>query len=276
MALPEEPYTRVERYLARLSGQNVDIPDYPITRIECYLYYLCGNGGGASPTAGGHNSVFRGANLGSTYTEAQADAIDSGEFTGLFLGDYWEMPWGESQTPTKFRIAGFDLYYGLGNPAFEKHHAVVVPDAPLASAMMNPTETSEGGYKGSYMKTTVLPGILTDLELLFDGILERYSILATGASSVEATLTRLDLMSTMQASGVKYPNSLLVMGEMTTQFPLFAIEGKYSSPAGNYWLQDSSGSSFVVSSKTGSLGGARANNANGVRPYFCLGKVTTP
>lgn len=49
MALPEEPYTRIERYLARLSGQNVDIKDG--TRF-CYVT----SGGGAdsySPSASG-------------------------------------------------------------------------------------------------------------------------------------------------------------------------------------------------------------------------------
>lgn len=52
-----EPYTRVEKFLARASGQNVSTPE-PYTRIEIYLQNLIdhiekidnGSGGGGSGT----------------------------------------------------------------------------------------------------------------------------------------------------------------------------------------------------------------------------------
>ena len=50
MAIPDEPLTRNEHYLARIAGQDVEIPD-PITREDHYLDYIArnGSGGGADP-----------------------------------------------------------------------------------------------------------------------------------------------------------------------------------------------------------------------------------
>ena len=40
--IPERPITRVEMYLAKIAGEDVDIPDRPITRIEMYLAAIAG------------------------------------------------------------------------------------------------------------------------------------------------------------------------------------------------------------------------------------------
>ena len=39
--------------------------------------------------AGYHNSVFRGKNLGTSYTAAQKSQITGGTFNDIFVGDYW-------------------------------------------------------------------------------------------------------------------------------------------------------------------------------------------
>lgn len=54
MALPDNPITRKETYLAKIAGQEVQIPDVPITREEAYLNEIARNGGGGGyvlPTA---------------------------------------------------------------------------------------------------------------------------------------------------------------------------------------------------------------------------------
>lgn len=280
MSLPEEPYTRVERYLAKLAGQDVDIPDRPITRIECYLDYLVNNGGGVpAANAGAHNSVFRGKSLGSEFTADQANAIDDGSFAGLYLGDYWEMPWGEGESPSlvKFRIAGFDTYFKISSDSFNKHHVVVVPDTTLTTAQMNTTATTEGGYKGSYLKTTVLPPILTALEELFgsNNILERTSLLSINTSSVEPTLTRIDTMSLVQILGIRYSSVLSLLGEMTNQLPLFMADSQFTRSDKIYWTQDFGGTSFISVAVNGRVFGDFADTSRGVRPYFCLGKGAT-
>ena len=41
------------------------------------------------PNAGSHNGIYRGNNLGSSVTEEQWNAIQSGTFEDLYIGDYW-------------------------------------------------------------------------------------------------------------------------------------------------------------------------------------------
>lgn len=50
MALPDEPITRNEHYLAAIAGQEVELPD-PITREDQYLDYIARNGGGGGTAA---------------------------------------------------------------------------------------------------------------------------------------------------------------------------------------------------------------------------------
>lgn len=46
MALPENPITRKEAYLAGIAGETVEVPETPITREEAYLDAILKNGGG--------------------------------------------------------------------------------------------------------------------------------------------------------------------------------------------------------------------------------------
>ena len=100
--------------------------------------------------AGAHNSIYRGKNLGTTVTEEQWEAISSGTFTDLYIGDYWVIG------GVNWRIAAFDYYLNCGDTSFTKHHAVIVPDTCLYSAQMNTTNVTTGAYKGSAMYTANL------------------------------------------------------------------------------------------------------------------------
>lgn len=53
-----------------------------------------------------HNQIFRGKNLGTSVTKAQALSIKNGTFDDLYIGDYWTTPDGD-----KLVIAGFDVGY---------------------------------------------------------------------------------------------------------------------------------------------------------------------
>ena len=46
VTLPDEPLTRMEQYLAKIAGQDVATPDAPLTRMEQYLAYIAEKGGG--------------------------------------------------------------------------------------------------------------------------------------------------------------------------------------------------------------------------------------
>ena len=65
-----------------------------------------------------HNQIFRGKLLGDHMTNAQQQAIKSGRFTDLWLGDYW------LRNNVRYIIAGFN--YWLGQPGVENNHIVVM------------------------------------------------------------------------------------------------------------------------------------------------------
>ena len=46
MALPEKPFSRKEQYLAKISGEDVEIPEEPFSREEMYLEAIAEGGGG--------------------------------------------------------------------------------------------------------------------------------------------------------------------------------------------------------------------------------------
>lgn len=106
-----------------------------------------------------HRQIYRGKNLGSSFTAAQKAAIQSGTFEGLWLGDYWTFTSSvPGITSSKWRIVDFDYWYRIGEsddpsyPNYVRHHIVVMPDTRLYLAQMNETSTTEGGYYGSRMR----------------------------------------------------------------------------------------------------------------------------
>lgn len=277
MALPDEPHTRLETYLARLAGQDVSIPDTPISRIECYLAYLCENGGGVpASNAGGHNSTFGGKSLGTTFTAEQSAAIQAGTFDGLFVGDYWTI------NNTVYRIAGFDIFLHTGNVELNRHHAVIVPDTAMYTAPMNADNVTTGGYAGSLLKTSGLDAALTTIKADFGAthIISRRSMLCNLVTNgVPAgwawTDTEIDLMAEGQvygrgAWGTQNQNGYNV-GEKYSRFPLFSLAPEFISIRQWYWLQDiRNATSFCGVNDAGFAFNYNASYSFGIRPFFCL------
>lgn len=121
-----------------------------------------------SDNAAAHNAIYRGKNLGTTITAEQSAAIRAGTFKDIYPGDGWVF----SNIPYKYldendeeksstysgmmRVADLDYYLRAGDTDLTAHHAVVVPDIPMFNAQMNDTNTTEGGYVGSKMRTVYL------------------------------------------------------------------------------------------------------------------------
>ena len=115
-------------------------------------------------TAQMHNNIYRGANLLDGHFSSIADimtAVRKGDFSDIYVGDYIPASFScsidTSVTSTNFRIAAINLLnarsgaWGSTSP-----NLCIVPDK-LGSAYMNSTNTTAGGYVGSYMYKTVLP-----------------------------------------------------------------------------------------------------------------------
>ena len=230
--------------------------------------------------AGAHNSIYRGKNLGTTVTEEQWEAISSGTFTDLYIGDYWVIG------GVNWRIAAFDYYLNCGNTSFTKHHAVIVPDTCLYSAQMNTTNVTTGAYKGSAMYTANLTQAKSTINSAFGSshVLSHRIYLSNAtsngrASAGEWTDSTVDLMCEHMvygsgifspvSDGSNVPNNYRVE---KGQLPLFALEPSRICNRDTWWLRDViTAAAFAVVDLSGYAGYRDASNSLGVRPAFCIG-----
>ena len=256
-----------------ITGLNDPVEDADAVRKA----YVDKNFVSIANNAGGHNAVYRGKNLGSSVTPEQWAAIKAGTFKDLFIGDYWVI------NGVNWRIAAFDYYLNTGDKLCTSHHAVIVPDTVLYAATMNDTDTNEGAYGGSKMRTSGLNQAKSTINSAFgaEHILQHRLILAnacngstpTGISIYDSTV---ELMSERQLFGAPIWQTNQE-GAMYTyehsQFPLFALNRSLLRPnSGGYWLRETKGSSnFIVVINTATNQDTQATTAWGmVRPMFCI------
>lgn len=230
--------------------------------------------------AGAHNSIYRGKNLGTTVTEEQWEAISSGTFTDLYIGDYWVIG------GVNWRIAAFDYYLNCGDTSFTKHHAVIVPDTCLYNAQMNTTNVTTGAYKGSAMYTANLTQAKSTINSAFGSshVLSHRIYLSNAtsngrASAGEWTDSTVDLMCEhmVYGSGIFSPvsdgsnvpsNYRVEKG----QLPLFALEPSRICNRATWWLRDViTAAYFAIVSHDGRANYDNASYSYGVRPAFCIG-----
>lgn len=230
--------------------------------------------------AGAHNSIYRGKNLGTTVTEEQWEAISSGTFTDLYIGDYWVIG------GVNWRIAAFDYYLNCGDTSFTKHHAVIVPDTCLYSAQMNTTNVTTGAYKGSAMYTANLTQAKSTINSAFGSshVLSHRIYLSNAtsngrASAGEWTDSTVDLMCEHMvygsgifspvSDGSNVPNNYRVE---KGQLPLFALEPSRICNRDTWWLRDViTAAAFAGVYAGGSADYYYASYSRGVRPAFCIG-----
>lgn len=230
--------------------------------------------------AGAHNSIYRGKNLGTTVTEEQWEAISSGTFTDLYIGDYWVIG------GVNWRIAAFDYYLNCGDTSFTKHHAVIVPDTCLYSAQMNTTNVTTGAYKGSAMYTANLTQAKSTINSAFGSshVLSHRIYLSNAtsngrASAGEWTDSTVDLMCEHMvygsgifspvSDGSNVPNNYRVE---KGQLPLFALEPSRICNRDTWWLRDViTAATFAYVNNNGLANYTNASSSIGVRPAFCIG-----
>lgn len=230
--------------------------------------------------AGAHNSIYRGKNLGTTVTEEQWEAISSGTFTDLYIGDYWVIG------GVNWRIAAFDYYLNCGDTSFTKHHAVIVPDTCLYNAQMNTTNVTTGAYKGSAMYTANLTQAKSTINSAFGSshVLSHRIYLSNAtsngrASAGEWTDSTVDLMCEHMvygsgifspvSDGSNVPNNYRVE---KGQLPLFALEPSRICNRATWWLRDViTAANFAYVNGNGLANYSNASNSLGVRPAFCIG-----
>lgn len=270
-----------------------------ITKEDLYSS-LCPDGAAA------HNAMppLR-RNLTNVYTVAEiCERISNGTFRDLFIGDYFDITISTEFTTSEVVrcvLAHFDYYWNCGDTPFRQHHAVIVPqNAFSATAKMNETNTTEGGYHASTIITTLdkyatainqqIHCVLTHKDLLTNATNATTPSMGgagiAGASSGWAWYnTTLCLMSEIQVYGSKvWSSSGYDTGCVNRQLALFKHDptalvckagGTGNAEASNriwWWLRDvASASYFCNVNNGGNSNYDSASFASGVRPLFCIG-----
>ena len=235
-----------------------------------------------SNDAGGHNSVYRGKDLGTSFTNAMSSAITAGTFDDMYIGDYLTL------NGHVYRIAGFNLIRRCGDTSFTANHVCFVPDATLYNAQMHNTETgayvagdeantTEGGYVSSDMRTanleqakqTILDDFGSSHVLTYRDMLT--TAVADGQASGRAwTDCQVELMSEIMVFGTKvWGDSGFETGIISSQFPLFALNPETIHIRSYYWLRSiRSSNAFCDVSNSGFPNYTNASVPCGVRPFF--------
>jgi hypothetical protein len=229
--------------------------------------------------AGAHNSVYRGANLGTSVTSAQWAAIQAGTFDDMYIGDYWVIG------GVTYRIAAFDYYLRAGDTDMTTHHVTLVPDVLMYTHVMNDTNVTTGGYVGSKMYTSGLIQAKNTINTAFGSthVLTHRQYLSnavtngrpSGGSWYDSTV---ELMTEQNVYGGKIfgagndGSSVPALYTVDkSQYPLFAFRPDLISNRQTFWLRDVVSAAYFAN--VGNGGGANYGNASlvaGVRPAFSI------
>lgn len=229
--------------------------------------------------AGAHNSVYRGANLGTSVTSAQWAAIQAGTFDDMYIGDYWVIG------GVTYRIAAFDYYLRAGDTDMTTHHVTLVPDVPMYTHVMNDTNVTTGGYVGSKMYTSGLTQAKNTINTAFGSthVLTHRQYLSnavtngrpSGGSWYDSTV---ELMTEQNVYGGKIfgagndGSSVPALYTVDkSQYPLFAFRPDLISNRQIFWLRDVvSAAGFALVSNLGFADYYYASDVLGVRPAFSI------
>jgi hypothetical protein len=257
----------IEDELGRLSSTT------PYTQLDHFI-----NSGGieTAQIAGIKNSMFRGKNLGTSYTSEQQSQVASGKFLDLWVGDYWVI------NGTRYYIAAFNYYYNTGDTRLTTNHIALVPAGSMYYRPMNPAETgTEGGYAGSRMRTTGLDQAKTTIYADFAGhVLTHRRYLSNEVSSATGQAVNgewfdsdVELMNEVMAFGsvVNGKGGQYNIGAEKSQLPLFALRPDLLNISIQWWLRDVCASAhFAYVTSIGSARSAMGMAAAGVRPVFSI------
>lgn len=229
--------------------------------------------------AGAHNSVYRGANLGTSVTSAQWAAIQAGTFDDMYIGDYWVIG------GVTYRIAAFDYYLRAGDTDMTTHHVTLVPDVPMYTHVMNDTNVTTGGYVGSKMYTSGLTQAKNTINTAFGSthVLTHRQYLSnavtngrpSGGSWYNSTV---ELMTEQNVYGGKIfgagndGSSVPALYTVDkSQYPLFAFRPDLIFNRQTFWLRDVvSAAYFACVDYHGRASCGNASIVLGVRPAFSI------
>ena len=251
---------------------------------------------GAYDNAGAHNALYRGKDLTAYFSSGDMSAaIANGTFADIYPGDYVtkSITVGGTTYNVKWVVAGINTLLYTDN-ALKSNHVVMVPEGIIGKAVMNDTNTTEGGYAGSKMFTETIPLYAAAITAAFGAShVVKHSVLLS--QSVNNALDSMcgmgnrgaavDNWNTWTEVTCNLMNEMMVYGSLIwtsgagearscpIQLPAFRHDPSLMwAKNNNFWLS-SVARSGVFAFVGGVVGGANNGGASysyGVRPYFLL------
>lgn len=237
------------------------------------------------PPAISHRMIYRGKNLGTSFTTEQSQAVQNGTFTDMYVGDYWVIN-GKTR-----RIGDIDYFIHCGDNVDLGHHLLMVDDGADLYAdgstthFMNDTDTTAGGFKGSKMWQSTIPNkILPDITTAFGNHLltHREYIsnavtdgVPTGGEWVDTTYNIFNeamYYGTLVNGANNAGAGLYNTGCSKNQIKLFMLDQSSMSRRTSIWLRDVvSAPAFAYVLVFGATHGAGASSAwHSVLGYYLI------
>lgn len=222
---------------------------------------------------GVHNSLYRGASLGSSVTP-YLQAIRNGSFSGLYLGDYW------TYAGVTWRIVAFNYFINIGEPPFRQNHIVVVPDNSLFKEAWSTTIPDQRSYVDSTLNQSTMTQASRMAESLFNrsNMVGVWTRVATGYDGNGAVKDwrwynpHINIMDEAMLWGSSIFDDSLSRGIHHNQFPAFRLNPALVNIEEEYWLRErASAQTAVYMKSTGQFSHAPLNYSFGVRPYLAIG-----
>ena len=284
-------------YLKKTDASDIyqtkeDLSSQIITSVRSNWYATYPDGAEA------HNAMWGGRDITAAFDAGTvSEHIADGTFKDIFPGDYITKQVTISGTAytVNWVVADCDYWWHKGdqNNGMETHHVVIVPQAPIFNARMNPTNTTEGGYAGSEMYRNVIPACATGIVNAFGAshILTFRDWLISGmaANQISSGLpnftggaqwgaspwvsVQCDLMTEKMVLGAPV-NSASALDEWcaTRQMSAFRLSEKLINCNRQwYWLRNIvSSARFAYVGGFGDASADSASNVGGVRPFALL------
>lgn len=234
-----------------------------------------------------HRNTYRGKNLGTSFTETQKQAISSGTFDDIYVGDYWV------DGTNKYRVADINYWFHLGLEP-KTPHIIVIPDNSLYTEAMSTANASGYGnstlHKSNYTKAkTFLSNVFGDDNFVTNAEMAFANSTNPNSSAVSTIVNGIESMTIAQVFGNACVTSVqggtdvnqwitvdLPQGARYVQFSLFQLNpSKISADIQKgYWLGQigpnnaARGYNIGGNSSFGSV--PITDSAVGVRPFAII------
>lgn len=217
--------------------------------------------------------------------ESIADAMaalhkkcEAGDFSGLMLGDYLDLPsltvngttytWNDDYKNLRIIISGFNYYKGVGDTENSKNHILWTFRNVVLQRQMNTSDTNTGGYGASAMKT-FLDGVFTAGLGAAIGADYLYTVrrAISKKGSTEWISCTVFLPTTVEVFGVDTYGDDQNAWNTNSQFPIYASGffyriKRYNGSRAWWWLATPYGSDVTLFCYVGGGGNSHGFNAS--------------